>query len=145
MIRSLLAMTVLLFAIPAFAVDERPYFMWADENGVLTFSQTMPRDRDVTQMTEPRELGRPGQQIATLEAMIPLPDSREYQSTQIDLLNGSARELNCLIGRRSLAQLNAFRNIFAQGPDGFWREVTPEQREQKVERSRQLIAENCDS
>lgn len=119
-IRTLLALAVLLAALPALAGE---IYQWKDANGVSHYSDSPPPDRKGVQ-------SRPlkGGPAAPAETGKPTEDP------------------NCVIARRNLVQLKDDRPVGqdANGdgkPDTF---MTAEERAQQVRKTEQMLKEFCD-
>jgi len=123
-----------LFTLPqlSFAAEE-PYYMWKDDNGVVNFSQTIPKEQEATLIEKPRVFGPPKRKAAQEPKPVPVELTGDARS----------RELNCMIGKKALVNLHGFKNIYLRGPDGLWKEISGEQREEKVRETEQIIADNC--
>jgi hypothetical protein len=128
-----LGIILLMFGV-AVVAEERPYYMWTDDAGVLNFSQEQPRDRDVQEIAEPPlefghrlpdETGKTGYLS---------PEARFEQQT---------RDVRCLEGQKSLERLHRYKTIFFRGEDGFFRQLTEEAKQEKIDEAEQVIAENC--
>ena len=114
--------------------DERPYYKWVDRNGVLNISQDKPRGKvGVVEVPadEPQVMSR-------------RPGHMEPGGTSgVGDNDAAAREINCSDGRLALERLNAHKYIFMRDKDGWWRKITPDQRDAQVRKFKRLVADNC--
>ena len=113
---------------------ETPYYVWTDENGIVNFSQTIPRNQDATVVADEKPFGPKPEPYPILE-----------QTETIDtLMSKRSRELNCIIGKKALAKLSSFKNIFARDADGWWRAISDEQRQNKIVDNQNIIEKYCE-
>lgn len=140
---------------------EAAYYMYRNDDGVLTFSQTAPRGVDYEAVTKPeRPFGfpRPPRAAAVPEPSEstgpqPLPESREpsearsgeITAADIERDNDATVRRNCLKARQTLAQLLEYKQIIVQSDDGVWREISDDQREQELDEIRADITEWCET
>lgn len=140
------------FSLTCANAEERPYYMWVDDDGVFNFSQMQPRNRVADEIPKPPKAPRPGgrepqsgesaSQNQAAGSSSATAEDEDYIA-QMEAVSSQGREVNCTLGRRTLQKLNQFRNIFMKGEDGLWRELTPERRATEVTKAERLIAENC--
>lgn len=119
----------------AVVAEDKPYYMWTDPSGVVNFSDIKPLDRASTEFSEPHEFGEP------------LTDEDDSSSGYVPpeaAINETARALNCLIGQRMLSKLQGYKNIFMKNDEGWWRQLSEQSRQQKVDEALQIIDENCE-
>ncbi len=129
-----LSVFLLLFSITSYA-EERSYYMWVDDDGVLNFAQDRPRDREAEEIAEPPR--KFGQRLFSDESAETAYISPEEKFTQ------QTREVNCTSGRKSLEKLQGFKTIFFRGEDGFFRQLSDEAKQEKISETEQTIKENC--
>ena len=113
--------------------EERPYYMWIDDAGVLNFSQTRPRDRSAEEIVEPPL--KFGHRIAQEK-------KSAYVSAQTKFKQDT-RRANCDSGQKSLQKLQRFKTIFFRGEDGFFRQLSEEGKQEKIKEAEITISENC--
>jgi hypothetical protein len=114
--------------------QEQPYYMWTDEEGVLNFSQSEPKNTESTEFSKPHEFGKP---------LHSEDDSNSNYVPPEAAANARTRELNCMIGEKSMNKLKGFKNIFLRNEDGWWRQISDERRLEKIQEAEQIIKENC--
>lgn len=159
-------MVLLFLLLPASAIaaEERPYYMWVDDEGVLNISQVQPpsdvRAREVFDEKEREEFeatGRPGRiepsedgeeteggSSELPEVAVDLPWNQDLLGNQsVDDISAEARDLNCALGRQVLRRLNAHPHIFMKDSQGFWRKLSPERLAQEKQKAQQTINFNC--
>ncbi len=150
----------ILFAICGFlastAIGAAEYYTWVDENGVTNYAQRNPQgyDAELVGSSRPfgyrRESGRPQeQQQGSTSSESTTSDesdddfSIEEQRRAIDEQIAEVKRTNCEMGKRNLAQLEAFRRIRVRDEDGEERMLDEEEKAQRINESRQIIRENC--
>ena len=113
--------------------EERPYYMWVDDEGVPNFSQTRPRDRSSEEIAEPslrfRER-RPEEEKSVYVS----PETKFQQDT---------RRINCDSGQKSLERLQRYKTIFFLGEDGFFTQLSEEEKQAKISEAEKDISDNC--
>jgi len=114
--------------------QEQPYYMWTDNQGILNFSQSEPKNAESTEFSKPHEFGTPLQSENDSDSKFVPPEAAA---------NARTRELNCMIGEKSLSKLNGFKNIFLRNEDGWWRQISDERRMEKIQQAELIVKENC--
>ena len=145
------------FATQPIAADT---FMWVDSNGVVNYSERMPRDIDPSRVTRvkdsasgpsstPSELAPA---ISTSAEDEPLNDSQQQmladlQATEANRQQQVAqiRKDNCQRARRVLNNLQTSGRLRVRGEDGENRVMDEAERSQKISEAQRGIATNCDS
>jgi hypothetical protein len=129
-----LSLLLICYCLPIVAED-KPYYMWTDPSGVVNFSDIKPLDRDSTEFSDPPEFGEPfNDDDGSSPGYVP-PEAA---------VNETARALNCLIGQRMLSKLQSYKNIFMKDDEGWWRQLSEQSRQQKVDDAFRIIDENCE-
>ena len=154
--RALFTLVFLLISTGLGAESDSTYYMWRGEDGVLSFSQTAPRDVEFEEVKkEPRPFGyleRQPREAETIEMPEELQEvldrrnesrSGEIDSDDIARMNEETRRRNCLAAKRNKEQLTDFRQIILRGDDGVWREVDDNARAEEMAEVDAIIAENC--
>ncbi len=138
------------------AIGEAEYYTWVDENGVTNYAQRNPKgyDADFISSSRPfgyqRGRGRPqAQRQASAGTESTTSDesgsgiSIEAEREAIALQIAEVKRTNCEMGKRNLAQLEAFRRIRVRDEDGEERLLTDEEKAQRIDETRQIIRDNC--
>ena len=129
-----LSIFLLLFSITSNA-EERPYYMWVDDDGVLNFDQNRPRDRESEEIVEsPLEFGQRRFSDEPTETVYISPEEKFAQQI---------REVNCTSDRKILEKLLGFKAILFRGEDGLFRQLSEEAKQEKISETEQAIKENC--
>lgn len=131
---NIFSLLLLAYCCPGLAAEERPFYMWTDEAGIINFSQTQPKDRRAEEIAQEHEFGQPP------------PDEDADRSSYVppeDEANQRTRELNCMIGKKSLEKLQGFKNIFLLNDEGWWRQITEATRQAEIKKAERIIEENC--
>ena len=137
---------ILLLMIPVIVLPEdESYYMWTDDNGVLSFSQIEPKDVDAEAIVKPMPVGSlvVEESDGSEPPPVVIPDGVPSEVTELEQINARTREKSCASARRTLEKLQKFKTIIGRGDDGFWREVSGEARQLEVFNAEEAIAENC--
>jgi hypothetical protein len=158
-----LGSALLLFA--TFATGEE-YYTWVDENGVTNYSERNPQGYDASHVTPQGRFGyRYQPPAANANSDTPAtPAAEDTQTTasdsedlsdaeieqqiaseraRIDAEIAKAKSSNCKIGRRNLAQLEAYARIRVKDDDGQERVLTDAEKADRIGTARKTIRENC--
>lgn len=151
----ILALQSLVFSHSVLA-NEEPYYTWIDEDGVTNYSQRNPRNVDAAFVSQSQPFGvkrvspqrgsRPGQTPAGEDSANSAPETdiemdREEQAVKEEIAR--IRASNCSIGKRTLAKLQAYARIRVRDNDGGERLLTEDEKQQRMERAKKTIEENC--
>ena len=137
----------------AFGATE--YYTWIDENGITNYAQRNPGgyDAELVGSARPfgyqRQRGRPqAQQQVSSNAGLPADESGSNISIEVEraAMNRQIAEVkrsNCEMGKRNLAQLEAFHRIRVRDANGVEKLLSDEEKAQRMDETRQIIRENC--
>ena len=137
-------------------IGEAEYYTWVDENGVTNYAERNPQGYDAQFISSSRPFGyqrgsgRPRaqqQDSASTESTtsdesgsdISIAAERQAMAQQI----AEVKRSNCEMGKRNLAQLEAFRRIRVKDENGEERLLSDEEKAQRINETRQIIRENC--
>lgn len=149
-------LTLLLLVLSYSSQAEEPYYIWVDEDGITNYSQRNPRNVDATFVSRSQAFGakkaptqrgsRPGQVPASESKAETTPAQdlemdKEEQAVQEEIAR--IRTSNCDLGKRNLAKLQAYARIRIRDPDGGERVLTDNEKQQRIERARKTIKDNC--
>ncbi|HKI73361.1 MAG TPA: DUF4124 domain-containing protein [Pseudomonadales bacterium] len=152
-----------LVSAPAGAADD--YWVWVDQNGVTNYSEQPPEGianaRHVTG-GEGRfgESERHfGERYPVDQPETPQPDATQPAANPSGGVNPDAsiadqraairakiaetKQKNCEIGKRNLAQLEAYSQIRVKGDDGKEHVLSQEERQAQIDQAKQIIRSNC--
>ncbi|XOV90338.1 MAG: DUF4124 domain-containing protein [Pseudomonadota bacterium] len=159
-----LFLATLLFTFPATSAE---YYVWVDENGVTNYSERSPQGYEAQfvgrshrfgeRVPVPGEEDYPGSRPGSQPPAEPVasassgesagstdPDSLiDEQRADIAAQIAETKRANCEIGKRNLAQLEAFARVRVKDANGQERVLTEEEHQQQIQDARQLISENC--
>ncbi|MDZ7684322.1 MAG: hypothetical protein U5O39_04390 [Gammaproteobacteria bacterium] len=147
------------------------YCVWIDEDGVTNYSEHNPQGVDATYVGpgQPAEAsrrpgGRPGavedtpneddeaqqanagnaeSEAQSAEGGVDPDELVEEERAAIEQKIAERQRENCEIGKRNLTRLQAYARIRVQGEDGQERVLTEEEKQQRIQRARQTVRENC--
>jgi hypothetical protein len=155
---------VLAFASPQLLATEAEYYTWVDENGVTNYAEKEPSGYNARFVT--REESRFGYSLRPQGDALPqqvepetpdtsaeaVPDDAEQpdidqqvaaERARVDAEIAAAKRSNCQIGRRNLAQLEAYARIRVKDDDGEERVLTDAEKAERIRKAKQTIRENC--
>ena len=109
------------------------------EESAAEYSETAENDQrsdfdkraELNQRAEPDKIAEPD------------PASIEEQRQAIAREIAAVKKSNCGVGKRNLAQLEAYRRVRVIGEDGEERALTDEEKAERTNEARQIIQENC--
>ncbi len=148
----------------ALSASGAEYYVWVDENGITNYSERNPQGYDAQYVGRSHRFGervpvpgeedyagsRPGARppaaatTPSRAANTPDPDSLiDDQRAAITAQIAETKRANCEIGKRNLAQLEAFARIRVKDKDGQERVLSEEEHQQQIQEARQLVSENC--
>ncbi len=143
------------------AQQEAEYYVWVDENGVTNYSQRNPQGVDATYVgpTRAESSRRPGavplseeeEAVAETDEEGGAPTDEEIDQdvaerrAAIDAQIAETRRQNCEIGRRNLAQLEAFARVRVTDANGQQRVLSDSEKASRIQEARNTIRENCTS
>lgn len=140
----------LILAISWLGVAEARMYRWVDEDGTTVYSQSPPPSGEAAEIKINTAPPSPASQTATDTA----PDSASPESAQNPAAEGPSKEEiaesnrikaeNCAAARSNLDLYTNLGNKLLKTPDGLYKRLTEEERQQKMEESKALIGEFCD-
>lgn len=137
---------------------EDGYYTWVDDNGVTNYSEHQPGEYEAKLVASRHAFGRKRQStVSQLETPTNSDLSRSTTTTgTIDpdaLVAAETARLkkevtqtkrsNCEVGKRNLAQLQAYSRIRVSDEKGENRILTPDEKLAKADEARAVIKENC--
>ena len=148
----------------AMSVHAAEYYTWVDENGVTNYSERNPQGYSAEHVTPQSRFGlrysppRESEEQAAAETdedtgettpnspRMSDADVEKHiagERARIDAEIAKAKESNCKIGKRNLAQLEAYARIRVKDDNGQERVLTDSEKSDRVAQARQTIRENC--
>lgn len=132
------------------AADARMY-RWVDENGTTVYSQSPPASGEAAEVKINTSTSTPRKQPATDVATQSSDPSQESAGKPA---NGPSKEEiaesnkikseNCAAAQHNLNLYTSLGNKLVKTPDGLYKRLTEEERQQKIEQSKAQISEFCD-
>lgn len=147
------------------------YYVWVDENGVTNYSERNPKGYNAQHVTDSTAPGFPEDSVDNRRpGRPPAPQAPEAQASEAPAATAptsapgqdvdpdelaaqqraafeqeiaETRSKNCELGKRNLAQLQAYARIRVEGEDGNERMLTDEEKQARIDEARQIIRENC--
>lgn len=159
-------LTLLLLASTAGAAED--YWVWVDKSGVTNYSEQPPTNvTGARHITSEQQLGVRERQFGDRDPSL-IQDETPAQPTPAPGRNPSGKtgpvnpdstiadqraavqakiaetkQRNCEIGKRNLAQLEAYSRIRVKGDDGKERVLSDQEHQAQIEQARQIIQDNC--
>lgn len=122
------------------------YYRWTDDDGQTHFSQNPPENRPSEFVS--RATGRPSSEPQTNAE----PESSEKTETDTEAENGDPEQLQalpekdperCKQARNLLQTLDGYARVRARQPDGSYRVLTEEEKNEQRERAEEAIDIHC--
>ena len=154
----LIGLLFLVFTTSTSAAEAPEYYTWVDENGVVNYAQRNPQGYQAQYVTGSQRFGyRSGEADVASEAASPSadtssPDQMDDEAIDAQIANerarfdqeiAAAKKSNCAIGKRNLAQLEAYARVRVKDDDGSERVLTDGEKSARVDKAKQTIRENC--
>ena len=152
----LIALATLLCSLSTSAAE---YYTWVDENGVVNYSERNPQGYSAEHVSGSQRFGyqrtrvvpdaeatsRPAESSGTSTASDDQSIDAQIadEKARINQEIAAAKRSNCLIGKRNLAQLEAYARIRVKDDDGSERVLDDKEKTERIERARKTIRENC--
>lgn len=151
----LIAAAVMLVSAPLLAEEE--YYTWVDENGVTNYSERNPQGYSAEYITKESRFGYQFQPRDSSAPAAPNQDVEEEASPEDQEIDAqiaeerarvnqdiaAAKSSNCQIGKRNLAQLEAYSRIKVKGDDGKERVLTDSEKAERIAKAKKTIRDNC--
>ncbi len=127
-------------------------YRWVDENGVTHYSQVPPPDKAATRIAPPPPPPAGSGQTTWDKLDVRLQNAelrkeeqqKQRQEEQKSAEKQAARQKNCNAARRNLEILQGSPRRMIRLPNGEYRRLTAEEREEQMARARERIDEFCD-
>jgi len=129
------------------AADARMY-RWVDENGTTVYSQSPPASGEAAEVKVNTSTSTPRQEPATGRS------TQSPESTKKPAAGPSKAEIaasnkiksdNCTAARHNVNLYTNLGNRLVKTPDGLYKRLTEEERQQRIEQSQAQITEFCDN
>ncbi len=165
LVSTITTLTVLITALNTPAYGETEYYTWVDENGVTNYAQKNPTGYEAEHITSQARFGYSRYRQAQEESEEPADDSTSddganadnvapagdpnaegfiaKERARIDAEIAKAKSTNCGIGKRNLAQLEAYARIKVRGDDGGVTILSDAEKAAKIADAKKTIKENC--
>ena len=143
-----------LFALSAglltFALAEAAMYRWVDEKGVTHYSQIAPPTGSFDVIEAPttptssgdeslNDLNRQWQQMQDREAA----RKEEAKKQKTDEAEAALRQQNCQTAKQNLEILQGPPNRLIRTPEGTYRRLTDEERQEKIEQAKEMMEKSC--
>lgn len=143
------------------ATAAEDYYKWIDENGVPNYSDKIPVgyegnkvDKSEDSNYKPSQTGAQTPNGASAEADASKKEDTKEKDAKTDAMASEEtkkveeeiaeiKRSNCEIGKRNLAQLQAYARIKVKEDDGKERVMGDDEKNAKVDEARKIIQENC--
>jgi hypothetical protein len=142
---------LLLLAVTAATLASAEVYRWVDEAGVTVYSQTPPEhgeaDRINPQAAPAREAERAKSELESIRKGVDdhlgaRKEAGEARREQEE--RARVRRANCETARANLASLEAAAGRLVRLPDGSYARLEEEDRQQRMDEARRVVADECD-
>jgi hypothetical protein len=140
--------------LPSLAVAAEDYYVWVDENGVTNYGEHNPQGFEARHVTKGQRFGYPAREPQLGDAVPQAEQGSEPQGPGVNEQLAEARqtaraaadtqrEENCSLGKRNLAQLEAFARIRIADGDGGERYLSDDEKSQRIAQYSKIVQEYC--
>lgn len=138
----------LVLAISWTGITEARMYRWVDEDGTTVYSQSPPASGEAAEIKINTSTSAPPKSATINGPDTPAPESAEKPSDgpskeEIAESNRIKSE-NCKAARHNLDMYTNLGNKLVKTPDGLYKRLTEEERQQSIRDSQALIEEFCD-
>ena len=141
----------LLLAITWIGAAEARMYRWIDEDGTTVYSQSPPASGEAAEIKINTSTSAPPKESVTGESSQPDSQTRESPEKPADgpskeeiAASNKIKSENCTAARYNLNLDTNLGNRLVKTPDGLYKRLTEEERQQKIEESRKQVGEFCD-
>ena len=154
--KGLIGTLALILAVASSAAE---YYTWVDESGVVNYSERQPQGFSADHITGSQRFGYqrnvpdpapdPNRTSENEQAPAGAMDDAAIEAqiagerARFDQEIAAAKKSNCAIGKRNLAQLEAYARIRVRDDDGTERVLDDSEKSERIDKARQTIRENC--
>lgn len=143
------AVTLLILTLFWLGAAEARMYRWVDENGVTVYSQSPPVQGQAEEVKVHTSTAPPASRTSP-------PDNGKQADTGNDPAteNGPSKQEiaesnrikaeNCKAARHNLDLYQNLGNRLVKTPDGLYKRLTEEQRQEKIQQNQDLIKEYCE-
>lgn len=140
--------SILALALFFTSAAEARMYRWVDDNGMTVYSQSPPPSGEATEIKVNTSTAAPSQKPATdssPKAETAAPEKKAAGPTQaeIDESNRIKAE-NCKAATSNLKLYENLGNKLVKTPDGLYKRLTEEERQQKIQESKDVMSEFCE-
>jgi len=141
----ILSIMLLIWLLPAMAKTYR----WVDENGVTTYSQTLPPSGNATIIKPPpKPAAAPDEIMKNLKRrQTALDNARKKSETDnkeaVDTKNAERKKQNCEISRKNLAEITRRPRVRMKMDDGSYKQLSEEERQAEIDKYTKDIEKFC--
>lgn len=141
----------LLLALAWTGAAEARMYRWVDESGTTVYSQSPPASGDATEVkihtptAPPRSSTGPAAQTPPAAEAQPAAETPAGEPTPEQIAESNRiKAENCTAARHNLEMYTNLGNRLIKTPDGLYKRLTEEERQQKIEESKAQVSEFCD-
>ncbi|MCW8943337.1 MAG: DUF4124 domain-containing protein [Sedimenticola sp.] len=128
------------------AADARMY-RWVDDNGMTVYSQSPPPSGEATEIKVNTSTAAPNAKAAAdaQPKQAAEPEKKESGPTKAEIEESNRiKAENCKAASSNLNLYENLGNKLVKTPDGLYKRLTEEERQQKIQESKDVMSEFCD-
>ncbi len=141
--------TATLLALTLFVLGtaEARMYRWVDDNGMTVYSQSPPPSGEATEIKVNTSTAAADKKAPTNSQPKPEaePEKKAAGPTKAEIeASNKIKADNCKAATNNLSLYENLGNKLVKTPDGLYKRLTEEERQQKIQESKDAIAEFCD-
>ncbi len=130
------------------AADARMY-RWVDDDGMTVYSQSPPPSGEATEIKVNTSTAAPNAKAAAetqpKQAAAAEPEKKESGPTKAEIEESNRiKAENCKAASSNLSLYENLGNKLVKTPDGLYKRLTEEERQQKIQENKDAMSEFCD-
>ena len=148
---SLLSIPLLAIALAA-SVQASEVFKWVNEEGVTSYGEHAPTDKDYSMIKTygevPSDAEEAKQRLEQQRADKKMADEKDLdyaEQKKIADQQAKVRAENCKGAQNNLKTIQENARVRLLGEDGEFRYLSDEERQQQIDTAKEMISANCDS
>ena len=116
-------------------------YKWVDADGITIYSQTPPLSGEASEIKPPPPV--PSNPKPETEQSKPAPAAKVKQRKEDMAVSESIRKQNCASAKHNFQLYESLAGRLMKTPDGLYKRLSEEERQEKVEAARNQIKEFC--
>ncbi|MCW8889481.1 MAG: DUF4124 domain-containing protein [Sedimenticola sp.] len=138
--------SILTLALLFTSAAEARMYRWVDDNGMTVYSQSPPPSGEATEIKVNTSTAAPDKKVAdTPPEQAAKPEAKPTGPTKAEIEESNRiKAENCKAATSNLALYENLGNKLVKTPDGLYKRLTEEERQQKIQESKDVMSEFCE-